>query len=275
MGLGYNGARLPAITFTMRVSVPNNLSSGRAVVLAIALTAGLAACVKSPVRPDGSITLISPTPLQPANGIQIPYGSQPVTLTVANGSAVDPNEVLDYLFEVATDTNFTNKVAIKNAAQGAGQTSTTLSTLPGGSTYYWRTRVSADGSTGSFTPGLSFSIGPAVIINAPVVLAPAAGANVATNRPTLTVTNVTRSGPVGTMVYRFEISTLPTFATIALTGTVTEGTAVTSFTPTTPLGYSTTFYWRVRATDVASGVSGTYSTASTFVTPPNPDDQPD
>jgi hypothetical protein len=237
----------------------------------IALTIALAGCAKTPVSPTGSVSVAAAAPLAPANGAAIAYAAQPITLTVMNATTTDPNVAVGYTFEVATDTNFDNRVATKTIAQAAAQTALTLDPLPGGTKYYWHVRATAGDTPGEYTLPFTFTVGPAIAITAPVVVAPVPGASVPTDRPTLTVTNATHTGPIGMLLYRFEIATNAAFTNIVLTGTVREGATQTSFTPLTPLGFSTTYFWRVRATDADSDVSGSYSTASTFITPSNPD----
>jgi hypothetical protein len=237
----------------------------------IALTIALAGCAKTPVSPTGSVSVAAAAPLAPANGAAIAYAAQPITLTVMNATTTDPNVAVGYTFEVATDTNFDNRVATKTVAQAAAQTALTLDPLPGGTKYYWHVRATAGDTPGEYTLPFTFTVGPAIAITAPVVVAPMPGASVPTDRPTLTVTNATHTGPIGMLLYRFEIATNAAFTNIVLTGTVREGATQTSFTPLTPLGFSTTYFWRVRATDADSDVSGSYSTASTFITPSNPD----
>lgn len=236
------------------------------------VSVGIAGCAKSPVSPGGSITVTAAAPLSPANGASIAYAAQPVRLAVANATSTDPNAFIGYTFDVATDAGFANKVITKTTPQGAGQTAITLDLLPGGATYYWRVRATADDTVGAFTSSFTFTIGPAVVIDAPVAVAPVPGSKVSTNRPTLTVTNATRTGPAGTIVYRFEIATDAAFTKIVVSSTVTETTTTTSFTPATALGFSTTHYWRARATDTSSNISGSYSVTATFITPGNPNE---
>jgi hypothetical protein len=237
----------------------------------IVLTVALAGCAKTPVSPTGSVSVAAAAPVAPANGAAFAYAAQPITLTVLNATTSDPNVAVGYTFEVATAPNFENVVATKTIAQTAAQTALTLDPLPGGTKYYWHVRATAGDTPGEFSLPFSFSVGPSIAITAPVVVSPESGAAVPTDRPTLTVTNATHTGPIGMLLYRFEIATNETFTNIVLTGTVREASTQTSFTPLTPLGFSTTYFWRVRATDVDSDISGSYSTAATFITPSDPD----
>jgi hypothetical protein len=236
----------------------------------LALLAGLAlgmaaACAKSPTGPSGSNTVSTAAPISPANGAAIANTAQPVTLTVNNATAASSSLV--YTFEVATDTGFANKVTTNDVPQGASQTSLQLGVLPADKTYYWRVRATAGDTVGTFTPPVTFTIGPAVTIQPPTPVLPVSGSTTPTPKPTLTIQNATHAGPVGTIVYRFEIATDEAFGSVVQSGTVTETSSQTSFTPSANLAFKTKFYWHARATDTANNVSGSYSAAWTFTTP--------
>jgi hypothetical protein len=146
-----------------------------------------------------------------------------------------------------------------------GQTSATLSTLPANADYFWHVQAIAGGTTGLFSAPSKFTIGPAVSLGAPGLVSPANGSTVST-QPTLTVSNASKSGSVGAVVYRFDISTSPTFATIAFQGNAAEGSGQTSFVPGTALAVSTTFYWRATAIDTTNNATGPASATGNFTT---------
>jgi len=206
----------------------------------------------------------APRPLTPTNLAQIAYNAQPVTL-VAQNAIVTQQGGTTYTFEVATDAAFANKVQTRSGvAEGGGnQTSLTLATLGPGTTYYWHAQATAGGTTGVFGAAFQLTVGPQITISAPMPVAPANGASTST-QPTLTVANASRTGPAGVITYRFDISTSPTFASVAVTGTVAEGTTVTSFTPTSSLVVSTTYYWRATAIDVTNLVASPPSAVLSF-----------
>jgi hypothetical protein len=81
-----------------------------------------------------------------------------------------------------------------------------------------------------------------------------------------TVNNAPRTGPATALVYRFEISASPAFNPLALTGTVAEGVGRTTYIPNVDLPGEATLYWRVSATDPASGVNSPASATASFVT---------
>lgn len=246
------------------------------VFLACAAVAALAsACAKTsnPTQPsstdEASAALTSsvtvPRPLSPAAGALVPNGSQPVTLVVTNALVTRAGAVT-YTFEVATDAAFAAKVYTKSGvAEGAAQTSLTIDRLAAGADYYWHARAESGGTSGPFSAPRRLTIGPAIVINPPTPVSPLAGA-VTQGWPAFIVTNASRSGPVGSIVYRFEVSTSATFGTILLTGTVPEATNQTSYTPpaSQPAPSQTNLFWRAIASDPANGVSSPASAIQSF-----------
>jgi hypothetical protein len=220
----------------------------------------------SPLQPS----IGAPRPLQPSNGIQISNASQPVTLLVANAITTGTS-TLSYTFEVATDAGFANKVStIANVAQGAnGQTSMQLGTLAGGSDYFWHASA---GAGGVFSAAFKLTIGPQIKIGMPTPVAPLNGTT-STGWPTFTVNDPARSGPVGSLVYRFDIATSADFTSIVLTATVPETTGQTSFTPPTsqPAPPQTALFWRATAIDPVNVIASVPSPtqAFTFSVPPS------
>ena len=253
--------------------------SARVYVLLTGLAAVAAAggCSKtSPVSPtpaaaavvDASLTgsVTTPRPLTPANGAAIAFLAQPVTLTVQNALVTKPDGTT-YTFEVAGDAAFTAKVQTRDgvAERSGGQTSITLDALAPAKDYYWHARATAGGTIGVFGPVFKFTIGPQILISAPVPIAPVNG--VATGaRPALRAANATRTGPAGAISYRFEVSASSTFASILATATVAEGVNETGFIPTADLPINATLFWRVTAIDSANNISSPASAAQSFVT---------
>jgi hypothetical protein len=209
-------------------------------------------------------SVAAPRPLTPANLAQIASSSQPVTLVVQNAVVTQPGGTT-YTFEVATDAAFTNKVQTKTgvAENSSGQTSFTLATLPPAATYYWHAQATAGGTTGVFGTAFQFTIGAAIAVSPPTPVSPANGAST-TTLPTFTVNDSARTGPVGLLTYRFDISTSATFATVTTSGTVPEGVNQTSFTPESVLTLNTTYYWRVTAIDVTNVIASPSSVVETF-----------
>jgi hypothetical protein len=213
----------------------------------------------SPTQP--SVT--APVPLLPANSAQISNASQPIVLVVSNALTTGTT-ALTYTFEVATDTAFANKVFTNSSvSQGAnGQTSVQLGTLLAGTAYYWHARA---GTNGVFSTTSFFSIGPAIVIAAPTPISPITGST-SNGWPTFTVQDSAHTGPVGPLVYRFDVSTSATFATIVLTGTMPETPGQTNFAPpsNTPAPPQTALFWRATAIDTVNLVSSQPSTVQSF-----------
>lgn len=248
---------------------------------AFALLVSASACTKSssPARPSSvadtgeapssltdaktGVTLTTPVPVSPAPNADIRFAEQPVTLAVRN-SAITGSTPPTYTFQVASDVGFANVVVTKDSvAQGAGQTSVALDKLAGAKTYFWRARANGSGVNGYFSAARAFNLGPEVVLQAPVLIAPSNGGTLSGQAP-LVVNNVGRSGPAGPLSYRFEVSDSTSFANLVFTSTVNEGSNQTSTTMTARLTTNATYYWRVRASDPANAVTGPYSSVNSF-----------
>ena len=189
-----------------------------------------------------------------------------MTLVVQNAVVTKPGGTT-YTFEVATDLAFASKVQTKDAvAEGTGgQTSVRLDALAPARDYYWRARAQGGGTTGVFGAVFRFTVGAAVILNAPTAVSPLNGA-VTAGWPIFTVNNAPKSGPAGPLTYRFEVATNSSFTTIVLAGNVPEGVNRTSFVPPASLAApsQTSLFWRATATDQANGVSSPPSATQSF-----------
>jgi hypothetical protein len=239
---------------------------GRVLTVTALAALGLPGCSHAPTSPAGAVTLVGASPATPANNAQINYYTQPVTLSVTNGGSADPALAVTDTFQVATDATFTAIIASVEVPQAAGaRTTTMLPALAPNARYFWRVGSTAGAVTSPFSAPLTFTIGPRVVFGAPTLLQPLAGTFV-TLRPTMVVTNATRTGPAGTIVYRFDVSTSSTFGTITATGTVPEGAGQTSFTPTADLSAATGYFWRVQVIDSTNHENGPV-TGGAFVTP--------
>jgi hypothetical protein len=201
----------------------------------------------------------------PADGAQLTFASQPVTLVIGNAVSTKSTP-LTYTFEVATDAAFATKVYSKaGVAQGSGaQTSLPIDKLKGATAYFWRVRCNDGSSDGPNAKAKTFTVGPEVVLQAPVLGDPAPGATVGES-PTLNVNKVSRTGPAGAIVYRFEISEQATFNSLVYSSSVNER-ADLPYTPhpiTAKLGEKT-YFWRVQASDPANAVISPYSGAGSF-----------
>jgi hypothetical protein len=237
---------------------------------AAATVAAGASTARSVTDDLSGVTLTSPTLSTPNAGQSFKFTEQPLTLVVKNAITTG-TAALTYTFQVATDAGFASLAFSQDGiAQGAnGSTSVTLPKLPGplAKNYFWRARGSSGGTVGLFTAARTFTIGPEVILAAPVLASPGSGAAVS-GTATLTTNNVQRSGPVNAITYRFDLADSSSFSHIVFTTTVPEQAgAATTVTVNNSLGAGT-YFWRVQAFDNASTVSSPLSTASAFTYTP-------
>lgn len=223
--------------------------------------------------PIPGVNISAPAIVVPSSGSKIPMDQQPITLTVGNAttSGVRP---LSYVFEVATDAGFTNKVFARDGiTPGDGQTSLRLpDALATGRSYYWHARAQDGANTGPFSSGVTFNVFTPIVIGAPTPVAPSSGAVVTSNRPTLVVNDVSRSGPVGAITYQVEVSDSQTFANKVAVWTQVEQPSQTSFVTPTDLAYNTIYYWHARAADPTT--VGAFSVTMVVITPPQPASAP-
>jgi hypothetical protein len=222
-----------------------------------------AAACSSPTGPGVSVAAAQPT--SPSNGSSFSYYSQPVTLVVTTGVATGGATSTNTL-EVATDAAFATLVTTQTVAAGAtGQVTLTLDHLSPATTYYWRVKTAAGNNPGLYSSPARFSIGPQLVIQAPVPIQPLAD-TFPHKRPTFTVTNVARTGPPASITYRFDVATDAAFNNLVATGIVPEAATLTSFIPSVDLTSGVTYFWRAQASDTMKGVTSAYSSAQAFTT---------
>jgi hypothetical protein len=240
------------------------------VYVIVALVAALTplACSKTPGAPSVSFT--SPIASGPANGTVYKYAAQPLTLSITNATRTGSASPT-YSLEVASDSNFSNKVFTKDGiAEGSGSTAVQLGTLAGGTTYYWRSRAVIEGVAGPFSSAQTFTVQPQIIISAPGLNNPASGATVSEARPTFVVSNASRVGPVGTIFYEFQVSTSSNFSSLAASQTVQEtggSGGNTSWTVGTDLPAGN-YFWRARATDPSNTEASSFAAGTSFTLQP-------
>src|SRR5262245_36360987 len=209
----------------------------RTLVPALCLLVLVGACEKhAPTTPSGTstvsvetasvtdaqtgITLTSPVPVSPTDGAQIKFSDQPIKLVVNNATTTG-TAALTYTFEVAADAGFATIVATKGGAAAGGQQTATLDKLAGDKKYFWRARASSGSVNGPNSIARSFQVGPEVVLAAPAAAFPPENGTL-NGAGRLTVTNVDRSGPVGQVTYRFEVSQSSSFGDTVFAGTVNE-----------------------------------------------------
>jgi hypothetical protein len=152
-----------------------------ACVVPVALA--MAGCVSTKSADPLSPTVAGPIPgvnitppgiMKPATGTKIAVDQQPLVLTVLNAgtSGVRP---LTYLFEVAADVSFANKVFTQEGIQPgeSGQTSLRLpDALATGRTYFWHARAQDSANTGPFSSTAAFDVFTPIVIGARVPASP-------------------------------------------------------------------------------------------------------
>jgi hypothetical protein len=215
--------------------------------------------------PIPGVNITAPKAMDPPSGARMEVTKQPITLTVENATTngVRP---LSYLFEVATDTQFANKVFTKgDVSPGTPRTSITLPELAPERTYYWRALARDGANTGSYTSATTFSVYTPVVISAPTPIAPANGETVTTLTPTLIVRNAPRTGPAGPLVYQFIVG--ESEAALGANWFTPETASQTSFqVPEGVLLPGRQYFWLSRAYDVGV-VIGPLTPPQTFRTP--------
>jgi len=246
-------------------------------LVALAATLSVTACeqVKSatPLSPSlagpiAGVEISAPVLVSPAAGAKISTDSQPITLVVQNAgsSGVRP---LNYLFEIATDINFTSKVFSQtNVAPGeGGRTSLRMTqSLQAERTYYWRVKAQDGANSGDYSAATPFDVFTPVVIGTPTPNSPADGSTVTTRQPVLEVINAPVSGPAGTIKYLFEVATDAGMSgRVVLEEVFADSRGRTSLTVPHELATSTSHFWRARAFD-ASRV-GEWSRIVSFITP--------
>src|SRR5262249_31142447 len=163
------------------------------------------------------ITLTTPTLVTPTNNQQFRNAEQPLTLTVKNAVSTG-KAALTYTFEDATDQAFANRTYSKDSVPegSGGQTALKTDRIAPATTSFWRVGANSGSIAGPYTNPRSFAIGPEVVLQQPSLVSPANGGT-ASGSPTLVVNNVGRTGPVGQVVYRFEVASDPGFGSLLLT----------------------------------------------------------
>src|SRR2546430_15136539 len=182
----------------------------RLYLAAAALAAAGACSGSSPAQPssgsapaavDATASIAAPRPAAPANNALVRNADQPVTLVAANAITTATSAVT-YMFEVASDAAFANKVQTwDNVAEGGGQTTVKLDPLAAARDYWWHARATGGGTTGVFGLSYKFTVGPAVTLGAPAPTAALTGQSTPP-RPRLRLAHERRTGPAGPITDR-------------------------------------------------------------------------
>lgn len=198
--------------------------------------------------PIPGVNITTPRPLEPSAGAKVPVDQQPITLLVENAVTNGPRP-LSYLFEVATDSGFANKVFVREGiAPGSGRTSLRLpDLLPTGRTYYWRSLAQDGANSSPYSGGVSFNVYTPIVIDRPQLVSPVNNAHVTSLQPTFTFANAPRSGPVGAVKYEVQVAATDSFASPFADWTVDEQAGQTSTQLPQAASNGQYLFWRVRA----------------------------
>jgi hypothetical protein len=245
----------------------------RALAVVAALAAGACSAAKSsnPLTPTVAgpipgVSITAPRVMQPSIGSKISADQQPITLTVGNASTSGVRP-LSYVFDVAADAGFTNKVFTREGIVpgDGGQTTIRLpDALASERSYFWRARAQDGANTGPYTSAASFNVFTPIVIGAPGLISPLNDVTVNSVRPRFSFSNASRSGPVGAITYSVQVSASPAFSPSAV-WTVGEQPGQTNLDAPSDLPAGTQFFWRVVASDPTT--KGPFSVTASFRTP--------
>src|SRR3954470_8974898 len=168
-----------AVLIASAVACSQETPAAPSATAAAATVAAGASTARSVTDDLSGVTLTTPSLSTPTAGQSFKFTEQPLTLVVKNAITTG-TAALTYGFQVATDAGFASLAFSQEgiAQGGSGSTSVTLPKLPGplAKTYYWRARASSGSTVGLFTAARTFTIGPEVILQAPVLASPGSGA---------------------------------------------------------------------------------------------------
>jgi hypothetical protein len=245
-------------------------------ILLFPLVASVAACeltkTENPLSPSvagpiAGVEISAPKLLEPGSGAQIPGDRQPITLLIENSYSTGPRP-LNYLFEVASDSNFNNVVFAREGVS-PGENGRTALTLPNalgtGRGYFWRAKAQDGANIGPYSSMVAFNVFTPVSFNKPVPLAPVGGTKVTTYTPEFVFANAPRAGNPGLVTYVIEVASNSGFGGLVAAWQFPEQPNQTRFSAPSGLPASSQLYWRVRAFEASA--LGPWSDIATFVTP--------
>lgn len=247
-----------------------------ALVGVIAFTVFVASCVGAsksadPLAPTVAgplpgVNMNAPLPMTPVS-TSVAVDAQPVTLTVSNG-VTNSQRTVTYLFEVATDSAFANKVFSQGGITPgtSGQTSLKLpDPLATGHTYYWRAEEGDGANSSGYSTVVSFNVYTPIVINAPTLVSPVGNVVTDSVTPTFVIGDAAKSGPYGPITYVIEVADSQTFANRLAVWTLGETPGQTSLPAPGALPANTQLFWRAHAADPTT--TGPLSSVAVFKTP--------
>lgn len=217
--------------------------------------------------PIPGVEISAPKPLEPAAGAVIPGDRQPITLLLENSYSTGPRP-LSYLFEIATDAGFSNKVFTREgvAPGDGGRTSLRLSdTLGTGRGYYWRAKAQDGANTGPFSPPVAFTLFIPISFDKPTLDDPINNEKVNELIPEFRINNAPRSGSPSGVAYVLEVAANSAFTQKIAVWQFAERPNQTKFSAPAGLPPGMQLFWRAHA--FAGSVIGPWSDTGVFRTP--------
>lgn len=217
--------------------------------------------------PIAGVEISAPKPLEPAAGAQIPGDRQPVTLLLENALTSGPRP-LNYVFEVATDAGFSNRVFAQDRVPpgDAGRTSLRLpDALNMGRVYFWRAKAQDGANEGPYSPPVNFNVFTPVGFDKPLPISPINNEKISTQRPNFRFSNAPRVGSPASVSYVIEVATTDSFASKIAAWQLGEAPNETTFAAAQDLPDGSQLFWHVRAFE--GSVLGPWSDTAVFRTP--------
>ena len=217
--------------------------------------------------PIPGVNITSPTPLEPAQGFRIAVETQPITLTLSNAATTGVRP-LNYLFEVATDAGFSNKIFSREGIT-PGESGRTILRLPNAlapeRSYYWRARAQDGANTGPYSPAAFFNVFTPVVLGKPILQEPVNNITATSQQPILKFANAPRSGPAGPITYEIQLAENDAFGPAVGIWAVDERPGQTTLAVPILLTASKTYFWRVRGSEAST--IGPWSDVQAFKAP--------
>jgi len=249
--------------------------------LCAALTLALAGCEaqksSNPLSPSvaGPIAGVNITPpklVEPAQGFKYKESQQPIKLVIENATTTGVRPIT-YMFEVATDAEFTSKVYARGGVPPGdnGRTNVQIDRLDLGRAYYWRAKAD-DGANASQFSSSQFEVLPKPLLTPPGLVSPVNNDRVTSRRPTFTVNNSDHNAAIGSLNYEFQVATDQSFGVLVAGGMSDEGGGQTTFVAQADLASNVQHFWRARSTD--GETTSAWAATQTFRTPAAPSPGP-
>jgi hypothetical protein len=217
--------------------------------------------------PIAGVQISAPKPLDPASGARIPGDRQPLTLLIENASSNSPRP-LSYLFEVATEPGFSNRVFAQDSVPpgDGGRTALKLpSNLSMGKVYYWRAKALDGANESPYSNPNDFNVFTPVSFDKPALGSPINNDKTSSLRPNFSYSPAPRQGSPVSVSYVIEISTDSAFTVPVAVWQFDEMAGQQTRASAADLPAGVQLFWHVRAFE--SPVIGPWSDTQVFRTP--------